>query len=195
MTQVATIIGPADHGRRMTLEAFELAEGSEGRLYELSRGVVVVTDVPNPPHTRIVSYLRDRLGSYRLAHPDLLAAVLGGAECKLLIDPTQSERHPDIACYKTAVEGEDSSVWSIWIPELVFEVVSPDSVDRDYKEKADDYFVLGVREYVVVDRIEKRFRVHVRRSGKWKVHDLTSGTYSTPLLPGFAVDVAAVLSA
>jgi len=42
------IVGPADHGRRMTLDEFDTAEGVEGRLYELSRGEVVVTDVPNP---------------------------------------------------------------------------------------------------------------------------------------------------
>jgi hypothetical protein len=44
MTQTVgrTIIGPADHGRRMSLDEFDTAVGLEGRLYELSRRVIVV---------------------------------------------------------------------------------------------------------------------------------------------------------
>jgi hypothetical protein len=36
---VATVqIGPADHGKRMSLADFDHAEGAEGHLYELSKG-------------------------------------------------------------------------------------------------------------------------------------------------------------
>jgi Uma2 family endonuclease len=178
----------------MTLDEFEHAEGAEGRLYELSRGVVIVTDVPNPPHMRIVGYLRAHLSAYKLAHPKELSAVLGGAECKLLIDPTQAERHPDVACYKSAVPAEDSSAWSFWVPEVVIEVVSAESADRDYKEKAEDYLVLGVREYWIIDAMAGRIRVHTRRAGRWAIKDLTTGIYTTRLLPGFVLDVAAVLA-
>ena len=47
-------IGPADHGRRMTLEEFLEAEEEEGYRYELARGVLEVTEVPNDPHGLIV---------------------------------------------------------------------------------------------------------------------------------------------
>ena len=50
MTRVATQIGPADAGRRMSLAEFEYAEGAPGFLYELSKGVVTVMDVPAIPH-------------------------------------------------------------------------------------------------------------------------------------------------
>src|SRR3954464_4176234 len=96
------IVGPSDHGRRMTLDDFDTAEGVEGRLYELSRGKVVVTDVPNPRHAELVLNLRKQLVPYQLLHPGVFHGVFGGAECKLLIEPTQSERHPDLAVYKTA---------------------------------------------------------------------------------------------
>jgi hypothetical protein len=39
-------VGPADHGRLMTLADFGFAEGCEGHLHELGRGVVSVTQVP-----------------------------------------------------------------------------------------------------------------------------------------------------
>ena len=39
-------IGPADHGRRMSLEEFREAEEEEGYRYELARGVLEVTLCP-----------------------------------------------------------------------------------------------------------------------------------------------------
>ena len=53
-SKTITRIGPADQGRRMSLEEFEHAEAEEERLYELSRGVVTVVDVPNPGHLALV---------------------------------------------------------------------------------------------------------------------------------------------
>lgn len=38
MTRTAVKIGPADHGRRMSLADIEQAEAKEGRLYELAGG-------------------------------------------------------------------------------------------------------------------------------------------------------------
>jgi hypothetical protein len=40
-------IGPADHGRELTLQEFLEAEEEEGYRYELARGVLEVTEVPN----------------------------------------------------------------------------------------------------------------------------------------------------
>ena len=40
-------IGPADHGRTMTLEEFREADEEPGYRYELARGVLEVTEVPN----------------------------------------------------------------------------------------------------------------------------------------------------
>ena len=47
-------IGPADHGRMMTLEEFREAEERDGYCYELARGVLEVTEVPNDPHGVVV---------------------------------------------------------------------------------------------------------------------------------------------
>jgi Uma2 family endonuclease len=194
MTQVGTIIGPADNGRRMSLEEFDTAQAQEGRLYELSRGVIIVTDVPNPRHGLTIFQLRQQLGVYAASHPGVVNVILSGSECKLLIADTESERHPDLAVYMTECPGEDSTVWAAWIPEIVIEVVSTDSGQRDYEEKADDYLRFGVKEYWVIDKAAGRIRVHLRRSGRWQIRDVTSGKYTTKLLPGFELDVDAVLA-
>ncbi len=80
-------IGPADHGRRMSLAEFEHAEVQEGYHYELSRGVITVSDVPNRRHMlQLDRDPPDQLGAYRSLHPGRIARYRhGGGECKLLI--------------------------------------------------------------------------------------------------------------
>jgi hypothetical protein len=59
MAQTAVKIGPQDQGRRMSLADFEHAETQEGYLYELGRGVIVVSDVPKPSHAAQIATIRD----------------------------------------------------------------------------------------------------------------------------------------
>ena len=60
MSKIAIKIGPADNGRRMSLEEFEQADVQQGHLYELSRGIITVSDVPNRLHLLVVAAIRDR---------------------------------------------------------------------------------------------------------------------------------------
>ena len=87
---------PADHGRRMSLADFADAEVQEGCLYELSRGVVTVSDVPNPPHLAQVSEIKFQLTGYALTRRDKIYAVASGGECKIPVEGLESERHPDL---------------------------------------------------------------------------------------------------
>src|SRR2546423_7403987 len=119
--KTAILIGPEDDGRRMSLEEFDTAEGREGHLYELSRGVITVTDVPKPRHFAQVNAVRRQLSAYDLAHPGRIWAIATGSDCKVLVAGLESERHPDIAVYKTA-PADDPDVWSTWVPEIVIEV-------------------------------------------------------------------------
>ena len=62
-------IGPADHGRRMSLEEFEHAKVQEGYLYELSRGIITVSDVPNRLHALLAYAICRQLFAYEIMHP------------------------------------------------------------------------------------------------------------------------------
>jgi Uma2 family endonuclease len=193
-----TTIGPADHGRRMSLEEFENAEAEEGRSYELSRGTVTVVDVPNPGHLAQILSLRRQVHAYDLANPRRIHTIASGGECKLLIEGFESERHPDLAIYKTAPpEGVDADdIWSLWIPEIVVEVVSTSSRHRDYNENPEEYFRFGVREYWIVDAIEGHMKVLRRSRGRWSERTVKPPqVYKTPILPGFELSIEAVFKA
>jgi Uma2 family endonuclease len=197
LTKTKTKIGPRDHGRKMSLRAFEFAPVEEGYLYELARGYIVVSEVANLPHARQVAYIRTCLGHFHFESRDSLYEILEGGSCKLVIPDWESERHPDISVYLTAPKGRrDRTMWRSWIPDWVIEVVSERSRDRDYTEKRDEYWTLGVKEYWIVDA--KLQQVLVLRRGKSQWIEKTLGpddVADTKLLPGFKLSCRAVFEA
>ena len=79
-TVTSTIrIGPADNGRLMTLEEFLEAEEQAGYRYELARGVLEVTHVPNDPHGLTVWILLSAIAVYSREHPGVIYRAGGGA--------------------------------------------------------------------------------------------------------------------
>lgn len=194
MPTVITRIGPEDHGQRLSLRDFDRAEAREGHLYELSRGIITVSDIPGLVHMLVVLAVRNQLVAFQLRSPQSIFAIASGSEAKMLLWDWESERHPDILVYTTPPPASDT--WSKWVPALVVEVVSRGSKKRDYLEKREEYLSFGVKEYWIVDPLEKRITVLVRSRGKWKERVLGAGdTVSTTLLPGFALDVDKVFAA
>jgi Putative restriction endonuclease len=184
MSRTATSVGPHDHGRRMGLEEFDAAEGREGKLYELGRGIIAVVDVPKGRHLAQIRAIKNQLYGFSVAHAGIIDTIATGSECKLLITALQSERHPDLAIPKDPMPAEED-FWHLWIPAIVIEVVSPGSEFRDYVEKRAEYLLFGVREYWIVDA-DKQEMLVLRRSGaRWTERILRpQQVYRTRLLPG-----------
>lgn len=188
-------IGPEDDGRRMSLDDFDRAIADEGYIYELGNGVIQVSGIPDPKHFAEMQEVRDQFVAYRLSHPDRIHSVGGGGEAKLLIGPMQSERHPDISVYLTPPP-EVSDVWSLWIPRIVVEVVSPRSAKRDYQEKPPEYLEFGVDEYWIVDAPKGQMTAFSRWRGQWKKKIIKPPQkHTTHHLPGFSLDLKKVLAA
>ncbi len=196
-TKAKPKLGPEDHGRKMSLKAFEFAEVEEGYQYELARGYVIVSEVPNYPHASMESVIRDFLGRYRLDNPGVVHRILTGSSNKLVVSHWESERHPDIAVYLTPPKGrKDRTMWRTWIPELVIEVVSETSRDRDYTQKRDEYWTLGVKEYWIVDSRSKKVLVLRRGRSQWTEKTLgPADVCETTLLPGFKLPCGKVFEA
>lgn len=195
MQKIAIKITPADHGKRMSLDDFDQAEVQEGYLYELSRGVITVSDVPNLQHGDQVDFIRQSLAEYRAKKLVTIAKIFGGSECKILLSELQSERHPDIAIYKSPPEDLED-LWAFWVPDIAIEVVSAESAHRDYVEKREEYLLFGIREYWIVDAAKHEMLVLKRRGGKWTERVVKPPeVYESKLLPGFVLDCGAVFAA
>ena len=190
-------LGPSDQGRRMRLADFDEAETEEGCILELSRGIIVVSQVPMPRHALMVDEIRQQIQKYRTANGGQIKLVAGGGECKFFLATWESERHPDIAIYLTRPKGKkDRTLWRTWLPELVIEVVSESSRDRDYTDKRDEYWSLGIKEYWIVDA--KLEQVLLLRRGKSDWIEKTLGAddaIESKLLTGFKLPCQAIFEA
>jgi Uma2 family endonuclease len=197
ITKPRVKLGPQNQGQKMSLKVFEFAGVPEGHVYELARGVIVVSEGPDYWHAMQVEVIRDWLRDYKRAHPGRIHAVLGAMECKLLLTDFESERHPDLAVYLRPPPGRKSrTVWRTWIPDVVIEVVSRSSVDRDYVEKREEYWRLGVKEYWIVDALQQRVLLLKRGRTDWRQQELHEDDFcQTKLLPAFRLPCRAVFAA
>jgi Uma2 family endonuclease len=118
-------------------------------------------------------------------------------ECKVLIPEWESERHPDIAIYLTPPRNRKGrTMWRTWFPDLIVEVVSESSRDRDYTENRDEYWALGVKEYWIVDASLHQILILRRGKSDWIEKTLgPDGTCETKLLPGFKLPCQAIFEA
>ena len=157
-------IGPADHGRRMTLEEFREAEEEQGYRYELARGVLEVTEVPNDPHWQVLDNLHEAFSRYRRQHRGVILRIGHGSECRLWIPETVSGRNPDLAI---VFRGTPEDARGRRPPSLAVEVVSPgrEAHERDYVTKREEYLAFGLREYWIVDPHRRQVTVLVREDG------------------------------
>jgi Uma2 family endonuclease len=188
-------IGPRDHGRRMTLDEFWDAEETPGCRYELARGVLEVTEVPNDDHGQIVHNLHEEFSLYLRAHPGLIRRIAHGSDIRLLIPELGSDRNPDLALvfFDAPLNHRGRQ-----IPALVVEIVSPGARAhrRDYEEKREEYLALGIREYWVVDPSRKTVMVLVRRDGEPPAWEERVSSGDDPIvsasLPGLDARVSAL---
>ena len=189
-------LGPADHGRKLSLEEYHDADFVEGYRYERRQGSLVVIQVANPPHFHQVQAIYEQLFAYKASHSGVIHSLGGGGETRCDIEEVDSSRHADAVVYKTPNPSNNSDCWAAWIPELVIEVVSPDSRPRDYDEKPDEYLQFGVQEYWILDADRGEMLVHRRVGDRWQNQVVKPPElHSTHLLPGLQFSCEAVFAA
>jgi Uma2 family endonuclease len=82
--------------------------------------------------------------------------------------------------HRTHVEGP---------PDLAMEIVSPDSVERDYEKKRKQYEWAGVPEYWIIDDEEKNLLLlRLNPQGQYRKVQLRRGGFHSKIVPGFRLD-------
>ncbi len=192
---MATVDAPirvsiADNGRRMTLEEFLECEEEEGYRYELARGVLEVTEVPNDPHGFFVCNLMRMVALYDHAHPGRILRFGEASGFRLWLPGMISGRNPD---FTIVLAGATKGLRGRRRPAIAFEVVSPggEARHRDYVTKREEYLVYGLLEYWIIDPIEHKVTVLIRDGDVWVERAFVDGQNAEGVaLPGFAVPVA-----
>jgi Uma2 family endonuclease len=194
MSVVKLRIGPADHGRSMTLDEFLEADEEPGYRYELARGVLEVSEVPNEGHWRVVDNTHEAVSLYRREHRGRIDLIGHGSDVRLLIPELESGRHPDLAI---VFRGAPVNARGRRIPQWVSEVVSPGKKarERDYETKSEEYLALRIDEYWIIDPRDRTVTVRIRVEGpegpSWSERVFAGDDVSvSALLPGFRGTVA-----
>jgi len=162
------------------------------RLIEFSHGQLEVLPMPRMSHQQIVLLLLQAL--LRFVSAQDLGTVLF-APLRVQLWPGKF-REPDIVFMRR--EHADRMGEEFWEgADLVVEVVSPDDRRRDLETKRGEYAQAGIPEYWIVDPETQRITVLTLAGAEYAVRgDFGAGEQATSaLLPGFAVDVAAVFAA
>ncbi len=166
-----------------------LAIPDDGKHREIIDGDMFVTPSPDLSHQRISRRLEFTLMKYFEAHP--IGEVFDAPLDVILDDINVLE--PDLLI----VLSEHQEILKDWVrgaPDIVIEILSPTSVGHDRGPKLKAYARFGVREYWIVDREQHAIEVYrLGRSGYQLSRTFhNQDMLTTPLLPGFALEVGTI---
>ncbi len=169
--------------RRMTEEEFE-AWCDEDIAAEYVDGEVIVYSPVRIRHSELAIFLASIM---KLVAEQGDAGLVLGPEVQARLRPGL-RRIPDVMfiararaqiVLETRVEGA---------PDIAIEIVSPDSVERDWQKKYLEYQGAGVREYWIVDPHYQQVRVYILGvNGHYKDLDVVEGWLRSTVLPGFGL--------
>lgn len=156
----------------------------EGELVELIRGRLIMSPSPSSLHQIVV---------LRLAH--VLERAEESAEGLMLISPMDvifsddTILQPDllyISKDRRNIVGNRVN----GAPDLVIEILSPDSGRRDKTEKLDLYAKYGVAEYWIVDPAAQMIEFLMLDQGRYVMLQPADDRYQSPRLPEVEIDLA-----
>ncbi|MEH2062325.1 MAG: Uma2 family endonuclease [Nostoc sp.] len=110
----------------------------------------------------------------------------------------RKSRLPDVyvVMAEQVIEFLDESAVCQSAPMLVVEVVSPDSVKRDYRYKRSEYAALEIPEYWIVDPIESKITILLLSEGLYEEKEFSgSQLIVSATFPEIALTVEQVLAA
>mgnify|MGYP000988902090 CR=1 FL=1 len=161
----------------------------DGLRHELIRGEHYVTPTPDFVHQSIVLKLATEFENFLRQHPIGDVAIAPFA----IVMPGDSSVEPDLVYFsRERAESIFSRKHLTGAPELVVEVESPSTRQRDRTDKHAFYAEIGVLEYWRIDPDRQLVAVSRRdsRAGDWPELPLVvhaPDVLTTPLLAGFAV--------
>ena len=175
--------GTAPGGPRTTEEEF-VASCDEDTNAEWVDGLVILKEPVSGEHDQIAWWLRTLLQHY-VEHRGL--GLVSGPQFCVRLPRRPSRREPDVVFVAAArrdvvrpnhVEGP---------PDLVIEVVSPESQSRDRREKYLEYEAAGVGEYWIADPLSRVLEAYTLLDGRYTPIPEREGRIASVVVPGWYV--------
>jgi Uma2 family endonuclease len=156
--------------------------------HEWVRGVVIQMSPASRVHDDLTIYLRQWLNIYFELNP--IGQALN-APFVMSVEAIGAGREPDVQVILNSNPGQLTDTRMIGPADICIEVVSPESVARDYGDKFMEYEKAGVREYWIIDPLRQRCDFNrLDESGVYGVVPLDeTESYRTPLLPRLTLHV------
>lgn len=176
---------------RFTYDDYRTLPEDSGRRYELLHGELLMAPAPTPRHQRVSANLEFLLQQF-VRQQNLgivlhapLDVVFGRGEAR---EVTQ----PDIIFISSAQQAIVGRREIAGAPDLIVEILSPATAERDCGYKKTLYARYGVREYWIVDPETRQIEVY-RLAETGFVREARfddRGSLHTPLLPGLQIPLA-----
>ena len=184
---MSTVVHPPSQkaqyrGLRMTADEY-FALGETFERYELIDGVVCMSPSPTFQHQRIITEIAIQIGGFLAKHP------IG--EVAVEIDVRLSDRlvyRPDLIFLATEKAARCQQRVTE-VPDVIVEVVSPDSLRMDAETKKGDYERFGVSEYWLIDPQQCSFTFHRLAGGKFTQLQPRGDAFESQAIAGFQLDV------
>jgi Uma2 family endonuclease len=122
------------------------------------------------------------LGEF-VEHHDL--GQVRGPQTQIRIGPKRQRREPDVLFVSQSRRDVIRTNHIEGPPDLIIELVSPDSITRDWRDKYQAYEAAGVREYWVIDRNAQRMDAYQLGPGGYALIDEKDGTVRSGVIAGF----------
>ena len=150
--------------------------------YELLDGDLMMVPAPNMKHQKVLLTLARKLGDFTEEHR---LGTVYVAPCDVVLSDTDVVQ-PDVLFISRAREHTVTDDNVRGAPDLVIEILSPSTADRDLGYKYELYGRHGVLEYWIVDPMAETIAVHRQGNGRLEAAETLGrgDTLRTALLEG-----------
>ncbi len=157
---------------------------------EWVEGAVIKTSPATRKHNQHINYLGTLLETYLALRP-IGEVVFPPFVLRMPTIQPRANREPDLMLILHGNTGEISETAFTGAPDIVIEIVSEESSERDRGTKFNEYEKIGAREYWLFDsRRREALFYRLNTAGIFVRHDAdAAGVYITPLLPEFGLQV------
>jgi len=154
--------------------------------HEWVEGVVIRMSPASKTHNLIISFLHDVLRAYLNLNPIGEVMIIN-----FVMQIGNSFRESDLMVIQNENTGQFTDTAMIGAADICIEVVSPESVARDYGDKFREYEAAGVREYWIIDPLRQQALFYrLQGSGHYELFlPDSNGNYQPQTLPKLSLHI------